>query len=397
VTDDPAPLKRLLYMSEYPPSTAGGAPIIARQFLRRYDQSRLHVLCDSRQHAAALGAGADMLLDCRHTVVPNLEPVLLRPRRLFSPLFDAVNLARIPYIRRRARRIVEQEGIEAIFTLPWRTDFALAAYLVARSTGLPLFVFETDDWQAMNKGVLARHLTRRYHRAVLASAAQLWMTSPGMIRRYRERFGVDGEFLFHFVDVDRYQRAEPLEPADPGEIRLVYTGAINRMFLGTLEPLCDWLNDGIHIHGRRLILEIWSSSCPERLRGSGVRYRGFVTSDEVASILAGADALLIAVTFSEDPALRDLVRTSLYTKTVDYLASGRPVVVVSPPDTAEVDYFGEVTTLVDELNRDRFVGAVREALDSKEAGARAEAGLELVRTRHTAETMGDAFLSRFQA
>jgi glycosyltransferase involved in cell wall biosynthesis len=392
-----APLKRLLYMCEYPPSTAGGAPIIARQFLRRYDADRLHVLCDGRQHRAAMRAGATTLLPCRHTVVGNLELGTLRPRRVFIPIFDILNLSRIPWIERRAREIVEREAIEAIFTIPWRTDFALAAYRVAQRCDLPLYVFETDDWQAMNQGPLTREITRRYQGRILRNAEHLWMISPGMIRRYRERFGVEGDFLFHFVDVDRYQRADPREPAVPGEIRLVYTGAINQMFLGALEPLCTWLNEGVEVDGRRVVLDVWSGSCPEHLQGPAVRYRGFVPSDEVPGILASADLLLMAVTFSQEPALRDLVRTSVYTKSVDYLASGKPIVLVSPSDTAEVQHFGSVMTVVDDLDRGRFESAIGAALGSPDARRRAAEGVALVRRSHTAETMGDRFLAQFRA
>jgi hypothetical protein len=217
-----------------------------------------------------------------------------------------------------------------------------------------------------------------------------------MVRTYRERFGIDGEFLFHFVDPDTYQQAEPREPAVPGELRLVYTGSINRMFLGTLELMADWLNEGMHIGGRRVVLDIWSAACPEHLRGPGVRWRGFVSSAEVPGILASADASLIAITFSDDRALQDLVRSSIYTKTVDYLASGKPLVVVSPPDTAELDYFGSVVWTVTDPARDAFERTLETATTSSEAQRRADAGLELIRAHHTADTMGEQFLARLR-
>lgn len=388
--------KRLLYMSENPPGQAGGAPIIARQHLRGYDPSLLHVLCDRSLYRAATQGAPDVLLPCEHTTVANLEPLQLRPRRVFRPLFDVVNLARIPAIKRKAKAIIAREGIEAIFTIPWRTDFALAAHLVARETGLPLYVFEMDDWHAANPGPLVSTLTGRWQAPLLQDAEHVWLISPEMVRTYRERFGVDGEFLFHFVDPETYQQAEPREPAVPGEFRLVYTGSINRMFLSTLELMASWLNEGMHVDGRRVVLDIWSAACPEHLRGAGVRWRGFVSSAEVPGILASADASLIAITFSEDSALQDLVRSSIYTKTVDYLASGKPLIVVSPPDTAELDYFGSVVWTVTEPSREAFERTLQTATTSSEAQRRADAGLELIRAHHTADTMGEQFLARLR-
>jgi len=106
--------------------------------------------------------------------------------------------------------------------------------------------------------------------------------------------------------------------------------------------------------------------------------------------------LLMAITFSDTPALRDLIRSSLYTKTVDYLASRKPLVVVSPPDTAELDYVGSIAWPVTRLDRAAFETSLREATESAEARRRVEAGFELVRTQHTAETMGERFMSRFR-
>jgi glycosyltransferase involved in cell wall biosynthesis len=390
-------LKRLLFMCEYPPSSIGGGPIIVRQLLGRYDQSRLHVLCDADQLRIARLKAADTLLDCPHTAVVNLAPTRLRPRRLFGRLSEVVNLARLPLVVRRATRLVRAGGHEAIFTVPWG-EFALAAYEVSRRTAVPLFVFETDDWVAAATTSLNGRLRRRYQPRLLHHADHVWLISPRMVEGYRRRLGIDGEFLFHFVDPERYQRAVRRRPAASDVLRVVYTGAINTMFLGAMERICGWINAGMAIEGRRVVLDIYGGACPPALVGSGVTWRGFVRTEEIPVVLAEADALLIAVTFSPDAKVGSLVRTSIYTKTIDYLASGRPIVLVSPRDTAEVDYFGAVTRVVDELDRGRFADALREAASGgPEVARRIEAGLALVRERHTGATMGERFLAHFRA
>ena len=390
-------LKRLLFMCEYPPSSIGGGPIIVRQLLGRYDPSRLHVLCDIAQLRIARSQAPASLLDCPHTAVTNLAPLRLRPRRLFGPLGEVVNLARLPLVIRRATQLVRGGGHEAIFTVPWG-EFAVAAYEVSRRTGVPLFVFETDDWVAASTAPVNDRLRRSYQPRLLRHADKLWLISPRMVDRYRRRFGVDGEFLFHFVDPDRYRHAVPREPPAPGELRLVYTGAINSMFLGAMERISEWINDGMVIDGRRVVLDVYGGSCPPALQGDAVTWRGFVPAAEIPSVLASADALLIAVTFTPNSDVGSLTGTSIYTKTVDYLASGKPIVLVSPPDTAQVDYFGAVTRVVDELDRGRFEDALREAAaGGPEVTRRVEAGLALVRERHTGETMGERFLAPFRA
>lgn len=392
-------LKRLLYMSELPPSTAGGQPLIVNNLLRDYDMQRLDVLCDARQHRVD-PLVRETFLRCRHALVRNAEGHRsLRPRRVFGPIGENLNLLRVGTIVRAAQRIVSERGIEAIFTVPWRCDFALAAYRVSLQTGLPLYVFETDDWYAMNRRPFTGQVIKRNQASMLRHATKLWVTSPPMTVVYRERFGVEGEFLFHYLDAAPYVRASAgrARLSDPGVLKLVYTGAINTMFWDTLLLICRQINAGLEVAGRRVELDVYGGGLPRAFRGPNVRYRGLVTSAEIPAVLAAADVSLIAVTFDLDPDLVALVRTSLYTKTVDYLAAGRPVMIVSPRYAAEVAYFGDVATVVDEPDPARIARALTSlARDDDAVRERCDRALRFVRSHHSLEQRDRVFLEHFR-
>jgi glycosyltransferase involved in cell wall biosynthesis len=394
-----APLKRLLYMCDYPPSTAGGAPVILRQLLSGYDLDRLEILCCGSRYPDDDPLIRQSYLDCNHTTVPSMKRGDPRPRRLFGLVWDTLNLLRIGRIAAAGREIVEQRGIEAIFTVPWRCDFALAALRLSRETGLPLYVYETDDWEAMNGKLLPARLARRNHGPLLQEAEKVWLISPAMIERYRERFGVEGEFLFHSVDVDRYQTAHPRERRNGSRptLSIVYTGTINAMFEDTMRALAAQINAGLQVGGLEVKLDIYGPFCPPDLPGTHVTWHGLVDSDQIPSVLAGADALLLAVTFSERPELVDLVKTCIYTKTVDYLAAGRPLLIVAPPYSAEVGHFREVANVVDSLAPER----IAEALETIADGAavveeRRRRGVDMVRANHSYETVSAGFLDSFR-
>jgi glycosyltransferase involved in cell wall biosynthesis len=395
----PDRFQRLLYMSELPPSTMAGAPVIARRLLSEYDLDRLEVLCCERQHDVPDPVVRASYLDCEHTVVGNAQRWELRPRRYFGPFWESLNLARVPRIRSLARRIVRERRIEAILTVPWRADFALAAYLVSRETGLPLYVFEMDDWESMNARWLPRLVTRRYHGRVLRHAEKVWLISPPMIDRYRERFGVEGHFLHHHVDLEPYLRASAArEPfADPSRLRIVYTGSVNRMFADTMVSVCGAINAGLRVDGRRVELSLYGASCPPELLGPHVTFEGLVPSDRIPEVLAAADVLLVAVTFSQEQDLLDLVKTSVFTKTVEYLAANRPVLIVSPRYAAQVDYFGSVATVVDSPEPASLARALAQlAGDAEGRRRRSSSGLELIRAHHSADAVFENFLGCFQ-
>jgi hypothetical protein len=393
-------LKRVLYMSEHPPSGAGGAPLIVHKLMRNYDMRRLDVLCDARQYRVEPSVRRSFL-PCRHTTIRNAEGrTELRPRRVFNALGDNVNVLRVEPIVSAGKRIVTERDIELLFTVPWRCEFALAAYRLSQATGLPLYVFETDDWEAMNPHSIPGMLVRRHHADVLRHASKLWLISPAMVERYREKFGVEGRFLHHYVDADLYARAarEHERLSDVSTVRIVYTGAINRMFFDTMRELCALINQGIQTDGRSVALDIYGGGCPQEFLGQHVHYRGFVASHEIPAILAGGDVALIGVTFSTEPSIVELVRTSIYTKTIDYLAADRPVLIVAPRYAAEVDYFRDVATIVDTLDRQRITDAIA-ALAREDHAMREQRrrGLEFVRTHHSARTMADVFLRHFRS
>jgi len=389
--------KRLLFLCDYPPSTLAGAPIIVKQLLRNYDMDKLHVMCCQKMYEVN-----DLIrssyLTCRHTLIPSLRVIDPRPRRVFGPVMASIECLRAYRILREARRVILEEEIQLLFTVPHRCEFSLAAYFLHRELGLPLYVFETDDWGASNPRLLPNYLIHRYRERFLRAAAKLWLISPAMVRDFRERFGVEGDFLFHFVPIEKYiaaaDRAVPRGASGP--ISVVYTGSINNTFRDTIEAFCRLLNDGMNVGGRPVELTIHSHYVPPHFLGPHVGFGGFVPSEAIPDILARADILFIGISFTEDPALRQLIRTNIYTKTVDYLASTRPVLVISPPDSGEVDYFGTVTTVIHSLERPVVEEAVgRLVNDGEYVREISRRGVELVRERHSMESLQGSFLSHF--
>jgi hypothetical protein len=395
--------KRLLYLCALPPSGGSGFQIIAKQILRAYDQAALHVLCCQRWYDFGAAQGPQSYLPCSHTTVPDYG-IHLSPQRFTTPLSEDLNCLRVPHILRAARKIIERERIEAIFTILFSTDFALAALLLQRATGLPLYAFEMDDFEAKNPFFLHHHLNRRYHRDLLRAAKEAWFISPAMVDDYRARFGVEGRFLCQAVDVDRYQAAAQgaAVPGTGDEIKLVYTGSVNTGFKQALKFVCDMVNAGIVIDGRPVRLEMYTQTQHPDLAGPRVTMPGYVPTEAIPKVLASADILLMGVSFEK--AVEGIVRTSLFTKTIDYLASGRPMLMLAPEYSAVARYcrdgaaIKDTALVVDRLDRGAIEAAIRRPLANRtETADRCARGVELVRRYHGPPAVDDVFLSHFRA
>ena len=71
----------------------------------------------------------------------------------------------------------------------------------------------------------------------------------------------------------------------------------------------------------------WPVEILKRAKASGT-YLGFKSPEEAAGVMAGADALLVVMSFESEHEL--FMRTSFTTKFLDYVAFGKPVILWGP-------------------------------------------------------------------
>ena len=388
--------KRLLFVNDYPPSTVAGSPVIVRQYLRHYPMDSLDVLCCDRWYSQGNAVVSNSYLPCPHHRIPAADIHRFRPRRFFVPATITWNYFRLGRIMEAGRRLIRERAIEAIYSSTCSIEFNMAAYRLSQEFGLPLFLHEMDDWLSVNPQPLARiKLPERI--ASLRAAEQVWAVSPAMVRGHRRKYGIDCEYLHHILDSRecRQKAATQAPPAD--RFRIAYTGSINRMFQSTMERFCDWLNQGVEIGGKPVEMVIYNPNEPARYLGPAVRWGGFVPMEEVPEVLGQAHVATVLVSFTEDPSLREIIRTSIFTKTVDYLATGVPVLVVAPSDSGQVDYFGRASLVVDQPDTARFRTALESLfLDNEVRENLRESGFALVDEHHGMEALERKFLSRFR-
>lgn len=392
-------LQKLLYICNYPPCDLAGACVIMKQVFSRYEPSRISVLCDGQWLASAKKKCGSSLLACEHTAVACRFPVDWRPRRFWGRLRQVLNLRRVEKLVALGSEIISARGVEGVFAPFHDPEFAIAAYKLHRQFGIPLYVWESDEWPAMYRGVpFVETAAQLHHEKILRAARVVWMTSPSMIDKYREQFGIEGRFLFNFVDTRRFGSSSRTSDEHRDSWTLTYTGAINGMFEETLFRISGWLNAGVAISGRPVKMKIYSTCDCGRFVGRNVSHEGFVAHSQIPDVLAQADALLVAVSLSGNKEIVQLIETSLYTKTIEYLASRRPVLYVGPENSAENRYFGEVMAQVFTSDKQRFVDELGKVLvDAGYRSSLSERGFSFVQERHSFDALERDIFGRFAA
>jgi hypothetical protein len=220
-----------------------------------------------------------------------------------------------------------------------RLSLALARYL-----DVPLVPHFMDDWvdNLFTHGQLggyARLQTERVFGQVLERAPVCLTIGEDMRREFEFRLNRPCVTVGNSIDLDDYTRAGQV-PAHRGPDRVMrYVGGLHLGRDQVLSALAGVL-DGEGFGNRRWTLELF---VPDHDRGRAGRmaerfpsvvYCGSLAPSEVPGSLVTADALVFLE--SELPGITSFTRLSVSTKVPQYLASGRPVLVMGPADQASV-------------------------------------------------------------
>ena len=312
---------RVLLVSIVPPKNDCGVRILMHRQLVERSPFELHV-----------ASNADSVDD----------PLVLTPLRL--PYFvDRVRKSR--FSPRLKTWITDYEN----FVWPLTTNMALEAAVesfrphvvltlaecgfshVARKTaqrhGLPL-VGLFLDWFPVMQGHYGHASTQpilsRRFRELYAACDLAFCISDGM----QETLGPHPNSHVMYPIPGRHRVSEKFWPPPRGKFRLVYVGSVQnfygRMLCSLMEKMEATKDLEIVVVGPNAD---WPRQILERAQANGV-YLGFKPPEEADEVIAGADALLVVMSFESEHEL--FTRTSFTTKFADYVAFGKPVILWAP-------------------------------------------------------------------
>ena len=253
----------------------------------------------------------------------------------------------VPFALRAARRIIREHAIDTLLvTVPPFSALVAAIALKREFPHLKLATDFRDDWlrfylsefEYQKSDYTARRATRIEREAVELSDMVVVVTRT-MLHDIRARYPDQDSRKFSFIP-NGYDPAEiyaaPAATARTAEARMVvsfigtvYSASSARYYLDALDSLPEEIRAQVET---RFVGRIADS---ERAflenRRSAIRTLGFLPQSEALVHMAEADFLLLTMTDS----------ASLTGKLFEYLASGKPIIAVSPQD-------GEVARILQE-------------------------------------------------
>lgn len=242
------------------------------------------------------------------------------------------------YLPKEVRRYTGDFRPEVVHSLMGSVRAMRLALKLSRRYDVPVVPHFMDDWpstlyssgQALG---LARRETLRTLDQVIERSPVLLAIGQDMAEEYTTRFDRPTTVVGNSAPFPTTQSAQT---AVHGPRVLTYVGGLHLGRDRLIESVAAAM--GASHHSWELMLHVPGSDSAraDSLAGrlSNVTNGGSLQAGAVTKALADADVLLFIE--SEDPAIQPFTRLSVSTKVPQYLASGRPVLAVGPPDQASM-------------------------------------------------------------
>jgi glycosyltransferase involved in cell wall biosynthesis len=287
-------------------------------------------------------------------------------------------------IRASILRVFKESKTDVVLGAFPSDDFLVAAFLAARDLGLPFYAHMHDLWlEQMPKGTVTARFAKQWEPSILRESSRVLCMTEAMQRHYETKYGIKTYLLPHCVpDNGKFMPTE-MRAAKMKTPTVLFVGAVlKEMNLDSLKTLAN----ASELLPKQYRLLFCTSSDLVTLNRLGIQSSRltvkYVSRAEVQRLQSEAD-VLVAPLSHKDCAI-DEVRTVFSTKLLEYLVSGRPIVVYAPEGSYHVESarkhgWGYVVT---EDSPAALAAAIREVASNEDLAAElVRRALEEARTR----------------
>jgi glycosyltransferase involved in cell wall biosynthesis len=280
--------------------------------------------------------------------------------------------------RRFLRRQVRFHRPSAILAASPSLGMFVSAFRVAREASIPFYAHMHDLWEENEApGTAAGRLTRRWEEIILRQSRRVLCMTDAQAEFYREKYGISPQLLPHAVPPATLAAApRALLPPTLSPRTVLFVGAVsdemNSDALAVLVRSVEFLPADVQV----LII---SRISREGLLRSGVALgpriaARSVSREEVARLTSSCHVLFAPLSHKNCSPCE--VRTVFSTKLLEYLVSGRPILVFAPADSfhAQSARRGQWGHVVDQDDPGALAAGIVELLKDEALCSRLVAG-----------------------
>ena len=268
----------------------------------------------------------------------------------------------LEYRVRQFTRLMKKEGCTAVVGCTADLFGSYGAYTASSRLGLPFILYSFDDYsdQWSFDPTYLKFALEIEHQVIMGST-QVIVPNEFLREEYLKRFGIDSTLIHNPVDVSLFDSNIP--QLHNKRIKIIYTGSIYAVHYDSFQALVNAINNM-----EKVELHIYTNQAFDSLKQNGisgpcVEYHKSVPYDQIPALLASADILLLPLAF-HSPYPDSTIKTASPGKMGEYIASGRPVLVIAPQEAYISWYFktNNCGVVVNDLFPDRIAMGIQEAI-----------------------------------
>ena len=237
------------------------------------------------------------------------------------------------------KRILMKERAQVVIACTGDLFDPPAAFIAGNELRIPVILYAFDYYSHQWTDTTTRSFAEEFERNILNGAAQIIVPNECMAKEYAGRYGIRPVVIHNPFDLDEYEKnaqGQPdttiLHPGIPGEVKIVYTGAVYDAHYTAFHNLIAAIPKA-GIPG--LTLHIYTPQSPGELQAHGisgpVKIHKPRPNSEMPGIQRAADILFLPLAFNSP--YPDIIRTSAPGKIGEYLAAKKPVLVHAPENS----------------------------------------------------------------
>ena len=298
----------------FPPS-GGGTSVLLFELFKHLPPGRF-VVVHGPEDSEASGV-MDLGIERKAVLVANSARLTGRCARRWPALYTWV-------IRRQLEREARKHRVSRIYAHYPNACFLMAGWQTAEKLGLPLTVYFDILWE--ESVLFGKELARRYEQRILQRADSRFAITEFAAEHLQRKHGVPVALMPHTLGVEDMPSGLTPLPAE-GPVVIHFAGGIYPMMNGDAVVR---LAQALGRCRTRATLDIYSRTPAQELQRLGLQAQSRPRSDVLAAQRRSAILYLPQAFESASPVM---IRNNLPTKCLEYLKSGRPILVHSPADS----------------------------------------------------------------
>ncbi len=315
-----------LFITDAFPPRLGGSSVLNYNLLSCFDSNSFTVISRYTLGSNKIKRGKGM----------QVKRVIANISRL-GKLNDLMFGIQLPLAIARIKALAKRKNTKIIIGTYPNLKFLALAQKIAKDLDLPFVAYLHDTIYEGNIGSRFELESKKLNKAILSESKRVFVMSDGMADLYKEKCKTKTIPLRHTYSEQVYKSGSSLIRPK----KFFWGGAIYKINIVALASLSNCL------FAYRSELELATNTPRKKLLKYGFNLDNCILTfyqgrEQYISAIQNSDVLVLALDDEKDTSThKDEIGTVFPTKTPEYLASGKPILVICPSNYFLAKYFIE--------------------------------------------------------